>query len=407
LANSLLVRAVFSLAIGALIGLERERFKKLAGLRSFMFTCLFGMLSAHLARTYSGFMLVSSFIIGAVIFAAYWARAQRSEKVGLTTVLALVVTFFLGALTEDGEFLLTASIAVLVTFALAGKIELSRFARKLTRQELLDALKFMIATIVVLPILPRSPIDPWGVFNPFEMWLLAVLVLSVSFVGYVIMKVLGPTEGIAALGFLGGIASSTALTSAMSERVRQTPKILQAGAFAILLASSTMFLRALMLLGALNAALAAELTLSFAGMAAFGGLICVVLWLRIKDKKASVPFGSSFAIMPALKFAVLYTIISFVSFFAKKVLGDIGLFGTALLAGLADIDVVVTSTATLLSHGEITINAASLAVFLGAVSNTFTKLLLVRTIGTRSLTREIGASFLLILLFGAGLFLLF
>jgi len=405
--DSLLTKALFALAVGALVGLERERFKKMAGLRTFMLTSLFGMLSAHLARTYPGLMLVAGGVAGAIMFVAYWVRARRSGQTGLTTVLALGVSFLLGVLAESGEFFVVASISVIITLALAGKKHMQRFARRLTQQELLDALKFLIATVVILPILPNTAIDPWGVFNPFEMWLLAVLVLSVSFVGYVAMKILGPAKGTASLGLLGGMASSTAVTSAMAARVKATPKLLHAGTFAVVLASSTMFARSLIVLGALNEELAGSLLWPFVGMSLFGWLVCAVLWLKLSEKHTSVKLGSSFAIMPALKFAALYTLISFVSFFAQRMLGDAGVITTAILAGLVDVDVVTTSMATLLSHGDVSLSTASYAVFLGALSNTAVKWFMTYSLGTKRMARTVGVIFLLMVLFGAGVFLFF
>ncbi len=405
-AETLLAKALFSLAIGALIGLERERFEKVAGLRTFMLASLFGMLSAHLSADYPGLLAVAAVIAGGVVLEAYWFRAKRSESAGLTTVFALVVSFLLGVFAAQGEFFIAASSAVVVTLLLAGKRHMRRFVTSLTQEELMDALKFLIATVVILPLLPNRPVDPWGVLNPFEMWLLAVLVLSVSFLGYIAMRVLGPEKGTASLGLLGGVASSTAVASAMAAHVRKSPKLLEAGVFAVVLASSTMFVRSLVVVTALNTGLALSLALPFAGMTLFGWLACLSLW-RKREGEAEMELKSSFALMPALKFASLYTLISFVSFFAQKFLGDTGVLTTALLAGLADVDVVTTSMATLFSGGGISRPTATLAILLGAFSNTAVKLFLTYSMGSEEMAKRVGAVFLLMVLLGTVLFIFF
>lgn len=404
--DGLLVKSLFALAIGTLIGLERERFKKVAGIRTFMLTSLFGVLSAYLARTFSGFVLVAGAAFAASILTAYWFRAKRSGQTGLTTVLALGVCFLLGLLTESGEFFVAASIAVLMTLVLASKKNLRSFAKTLTYQELMDALKFLIATVVVLPILPDTPLDPWGVFNPFEMWLLAVLVLSLSFVSYIAMKVFGPEKGTASVGLLGGMMSSTAVTSTMAGQVRSRPRLIDAGAFAIILASSTMFVRSLLVLGALNSGLAIRMLVPFLAMTFLGWGFCLALWKRICGRNLTMEAGSSFAIVPALKFSLLYTIVSFVSFFSNAYLGEGGVLSTAVLAGLLDVDLVTTSMATLMSHGELTLGTASHAVFLGALSNTAMKWFLTLSLGTEKLAKRVGAIFLAISLLGGALFFL-
>ena len=174
-----------ALAIGLLIGLERERRKgegtsrSPAGLRTFALVGLLGGVAALIGST--GLVLMAGSFVALGGLAAY-ALGDRKDP-GLTGEVALVVTYGLGVLAQTKPAIALEA-GVVVAALLAFRVQLHRFVReRITDQELLDALTFAIAAVVILPLLPNRAVDPFGLFNPFTLWRLAVVAMALSFVG--------------------------------------------------------------------------------------------------------------------------------------------------------------------------------------------------------------------------------
>ena len=207
-----------SLAIGLLIGLERERNPSAkAGLRTFALVALFGTLAAMLSsKTGSAWLLVAGLcIIGVMIIAAYFNSPSEEQDPGTTTVAALLLCYTLGALVWYGQSRLAIMLAVTTTTLLYFKPELRGMTQRLTRRDLVSILQFLVLTFIILPILPNQNYGPYGAFNPYQAWMMVVLISGLSLAGYVALHwTTDHRYGAPLLGFLGGLVSSTATTLA-------------------------------------------------------------------------------------------------------------------------------------------------------------------------------------------------
>ena len=209
-----------SLAIGLLIGLERERRKgegstrAAAGLRTFGLVGLLGGVAAQIGG--GGFLVLAGAFVVLGALAAYWLGDRKDP--GLTGEVALVMTYVLGVLAQTRPAVAFEA-GIVVAALLAFRAPLHRMVRdKITDQELLDALTFAIAAVVILPLLPDRPVDPLGLLNPFTLWRLAVVAMGLSFLGYVAQRLLGGRHGLLVAGLAAGFVSSTAAVAAMGAR---------------------------------------------------------------------------------------------------------------------------------------------------------------------------------------------
>jgi uncharacterized membrane protein (DUF4010 family) len=243
--EEIFLKIVLSLAIGALIGIEREqraRGEIAHGIRTFMLSSLLGFLSTHFSFLFQSFLIFYlAFIFSGILTALAYFRKTRAGHVGQTTNFAFLLTFLLGTLVyfDTFPFYHSVSLAILLTFILASKEILHAFSKHLTKEEVWNAVFFAVLSFVVLPILPNRTIDPFNSINPFLIWSGVVIVLSLSFAAYILMKIFGPKRGIILSGILGGIVSSVAVTISMANDAKKNSKIFYSAIFSVIVASST------------------------------------------------------------------------------------------------------------------------------------------------------------------------
>ncbi|MCX8115332.1 MAG: DUF4010 domain-containing protein [Burkholderiaceae bacterium] len=240
-----------SFGIGLLVGIERERnpYAK-AGVRTFALIAVLGTLCALLAsEANSGWVLaVGLAIVGAAIAGAYFADPRTTaDDSGTTTVIAALTVFGLGALNYYGEPALAVALGVGMTALLYFKAELEGTAQKLTARDIRSMLQFGAVSLVVLPLLPNEAYGPYGVLNPFNVWLMVVLVSGVSLAGYVAWRLTLARKGLLLTGVLGGLVSSTATTLVYARHARQATHTPAAALVVIVLANATMLARVLLI----------------------------------------------------------------------------------------------------------------------------------------------------------------
>jgi uncharacterized membrane protein (DUF4010 family) len=237
----------FAIAIllGALIGIEREKRKSeeddtghIAGLRTLTLLALLGAVAGWLTRELSSPWILAAavLVVGALVTAGYFVNAKTDpDAKGLTTEVAAPIVFLLGAMVMLGDQALAIGLGVVTAAVLAYKQPLHGFVEKLGWDDVYAGVRLLIATFIALPLLPDRAIDPWGALNPYKLWLLVVLISSLSLVGYVLTRWLGPTWGTALTGLTGGLVSSTAVTLSFSREAREKPHEATALACGILL----------------------------------------------------------------------------------------------------------------------------------------------------------------------------
>jgi uncharacterized membrane protein (DUF4010 family) len=381
----LLVRFAVALAVGLLIGLQREfalgdpRRELALGVRTFTLLSAAGFASLLLADSMGSPAVFTAVlaVVGLLIAAGYF-RDVTAGKPGLTTRVSAVLTLVLGALAVHGRLTLVAAVGVAATALLSFKGEMHRFARHLTRDDLYAALKFAVVSAVILPVLPDRNLGPFpfDAWNPYRIWFFVVLVSGISFVGYALIKWKGSKTGIGLTGLIGGLASSTAVTVGFSRRSRNAPKLSLILAAAVLLAWTVMFLRVAAILAVINPGVLSETWPSLAAPAAAGILSCALLWRSIRSDKTGqrVSLSNPFELGTSLKFGALFAAVLLVFRAAQSHFGNAGVYASSFLSGLLDVDAVVLSTAQM-QRGSAALDArsASIAIALAASANTLFK----------------------------------
>jgi uncharacterized membrane protein (DUF4010 family) len=415
--TDLFYRFGVALFIGILIGLQREyasdvheiresRGEMFAGVRTFALMSLVGCTAAMAAdQLGSPWVFVGIIVpLGALIAVGYFITAWRSDA-GMTTEVAAIVTILAGALSYWNNLALAVALGVVTTALLSLKLELHGFVERITREDILATLKFAIITAIVLPVLPNRTYGPppFDVLNPYNIWLMVVLISGISFLGYVLMKLVKPRQGITLTGLLGGLASSTATTLSFSQRSQKNSSFGQAFALAIILAWTVMFGRALVEIGTINRELLAVTWLPMVITAAAGLVYCAYLYFVVhagtgEEDDQDLVLANPFELAPAIKFGLIFAAVLLISRAAQYYFGSTGIYLSSLISGLADVDAVALSMAELASQsGGPDLDTAARAVVIAALANTLTKGGIVLATGTATLRRWLVPGFLLIL----------
>jgi uncharacterized membrane protein (DUF4010 family) len=344
-------------------------------------------------------------LLGILIAVAYFFGARRGE-LGLTTEVSALVTILAGALCYWEYLALAAAIAVVTTVLLSLKLEMRTFARRLTREDLYATLKFAVITAIVLPVLPNQAFGPppLDVLNPYKIWLMVVLISGISFLGYVLIKVVGSRQGIGLTGLLGGLVSSTAVTLSFAQRSQEESELAKPFALAITVAWTVMFSRILVEVAVLNLRLLSVLWVSMAAAGVAGLAYCVYLYFSQRtDKEGDVSLSNPFELGPAIKFGLIYAAILLFSKAAQTYLGETGVYLSSIVAGLTDVDAITLSLAQLSQEpGGVEVSTAARAIVLAAMSNTAVKGGIVLVSGAPALRRTLLPGFLLILVTAIG-----
>lgn len=388
-----------ALGIGLLIGIERERRKgegparAAAGLRTFTLTSLLGALAMLLGG--GATLAVLAAVVGVLAIVSY--RRSREDDPGLTTEIALVLTFMLGALAMH-EARLAIGIGVLVAIALAARSQLHRFVvRVLSEQEVHDGLLLAAAALVILPLVPDRTVDPLGAINPRTLWTLAVLMMAINACGHIALRAAGPALGLTFAGFASGFVSSTATIAAMGAEARRDPA-LRAGAVsgAVLSSLATVVYLAVLLAATSPAVLRAmALPLLAAGVAAAAyGLLIALRSVRTHDGDTPPP-GRPFNPRLAMLFAATMGVLLLITAFLTDRYGASGAGLAAALAGFADAHSAAAAVASLQAGGRITAEQAVLPILAGFTTNASSKLIVAVTTGDRAFALQVVPGVLL------------
>jgi len=385
--------------IGALIGLEREYTHQLkgekgfAGLRTFMFYALLGNISAWLTKTTSPAMLPLGFAAVALLVGVTYLRGSMMEWTdrGMTTEVAALVTFLLGALVAAGRVEAAVAFGVIVAVLLSAKPTLLRWVERITTEDLYTTLKFAVITFVVLPILPNRHYGPLDAFNPHEIWIMVVLISGVSFLGYVAYKLYGPERGIALSGLLGGLASSTAVSLSFGRRSKDNPALAKSCAMAITVASTVMVARIAVLVVVVQPSLFRILWIPLAALGVSGVATSLWLWQGSRHDTAiegGLEIANPFRLSTVIAFGAAFAIVLFLVKAAGKFLPVTGTPMVAAISGLTQVDAITLSVAKL-TGTTFSANLAVGAILIAALSNTVSKALIGISVGDRKIRRPL------------------
>jgi uncharacterized membrane protein (DUF4010 family) len=392
---------VVSFGIGMLIGVDRERRKEsgagrdAAGVRTFALVALLGTTVA----SFESVLLVAVFGAAIALLAGAAYLKSVDDDTGITTTVALVVVYVLGALAvRKPEF--AAGIGVLVALLLASRSRLHEFARqRLTDQEVLDAILLAAAALIVLPLLPNRAIDQFGVVNPQVIWRLTVAVLLVNAFGYVAIRALGAGTGLPVAGFFGGFISSVVTIGTLGRRARADPGVLAPAIAGAALSSVATVLQLALVLAIANRDLLIRLSVALGAMAvvaaAYGGVFAYVAVRGVQPTQATA--GRAFQPRYAIVFALTVTAFLLVCALLADRYGAYGAtFGIAL-AGFADVHSASASAARLQASGILDESQATTALLLAVAANCATKGVVAWTAGGWRYLRAVGPGILLML----------
>jgi uncharacterized membrane protein (DUF4010 family) len=365
-----------ALGAGLIIGIERERSTDgkgpaPAGVRTFAITALLGVF----VMLSESAVLLGVVAAGVAILTAFSYYKSRAEDPGLTTEMALLATFVIGVLAAK-QPLLAAAAGVLVIILLVSRRPLHGFARQeLSEQELRDAVLLAAAAILILPVLPDHPIDPWGVVNPRLVWQLTVLIMLVDAAGYVAQRLVGPKAGLPVSGLLGGFVSSTAVVATMGKRAQSEPKVLPSAVAGAALSQIATVVQLALVLAVSDAVLLGQLRwpLLASGLtaAAYGG---VMLFLAKDHAAPSEVSGRAFKLRTALFFAGAFTLVALLVAWLQNSFGATWALAGVVLGGFADAHSTAASVGSLAAKELMTRELAAIAVGLLFTTNTVSKL---------------------------------
>ncbi len=389
---------VTSLAIGLLIGLERERSPTAkAGLRTFALVALFGTLLAMIAQlTNSVWLLaVGLCLVGLMIIAAYFTPNQEESDPGTTTSAALLLCYLLGVIVWHGESRLAIMLAVTTTTLLYFKPELRGMTQRLTRKDLVSVLQFLVLTFIILPILPNQNYGPYGAFNPYHAWMMVVLISGISLAGYIALHWIRFRYGPALLGILGGLLSSTATTLAYARHGRDNENMLKLSAIVIVIASQVVMLRLLVICSIISPKLLASMLFPM-GVGLMFGFVAILFGRNQLRSNADLPKPTSAnptELPAALSFALIYAVVLLASAWLSDIAGNKGLYAVAAISGLTDVDAITLSSLRLVDLGKLDAQHAVLTITIAFLSNMLLKYAMVIFIGGRQLAKMVLTGF--------------
>jgi uncharacterized membrane protein (DUF4010 family) len=382
---------VLTLGLSLLIGFEREGHepKGLGGVRTFPMIGLGGFLLATAFPESALPFALGLVVLGILIAISHRASVEAGEH-GITTEVAALLTFTIGAAAARGMFWISIAAGVLAVVLLQEKTRLEGWARRLPSGELQTLVRFLVLSAVVLPALPNRPFTEFHL-NPFTLWLVVVAVSGISYTSYLLQQVWHGDHGLLATGILGGAYSSTATTVAIARSSRRQlhPRGRYVGA--IVAATGVMYLRLLALVALFAVQLAGRLAVTFTALGVCGIVAGVVLsrTSRAGEQSAeadaearSGTTANPLELSSAVVFAVLFVLVLVVTRITGDRFGDAGVLILACIMGAADVDPFILGI-TQQAGSDLALATAALAVTLAAAVNNLMKGVYATVFGSR------------------------
>lgn len=392
-----------ALLIGLLVGLQREyahlqetqEEKTFGGARTFALLGLTGCTAAYLAASMASVLVFVTIIAiaGGLVMIAYLVSA-RAGSVGITTEVAAVITMLAGAMCFRGDPAIAAALGVAMTVILELKLQTRMLVRNISHADVYATLSFAVITLIVLPVLPARSYGPppFDVLVPYKIWLMVVFISGISFLGYLLIKIVGARRGVGLTGLLGGLASSTAVTLSFAQRSRSISGLERPFALAILLAWSVMFVRVMVEVAVINLPLLRIVWLPLTAALVVSAGYCIYLYRvqTLGKQEEHDKFKNPFELGPALTFGLIYAVILLAANTARLYLGNTGIYLSSIASGLADVDAITLSLAELSRDNEaLDPLIAARSIVLAAVSNTLVKGGIVLSMGSTALRKVI------------------
>lgn len=401
------ISLLVSAGMGLIIGLEREfnthnEPGHIGGIRTFILAAILGNVADWIARSSNPGLLIAAtagFFI--LVTVAYFVQTQKG-KIGLTTEIALLLTFLLGIANSRGLMQESLVVVVLMTTVLSLKEQLHGFIKQITEEELFAFIKFIVLALLVLPMLPSTPFGPDNLLTPRDLGYIVILVLSISFTGYLLLKFGSPQKGILLTAIVGGLFSSTLIAWVFSSKSKERPDLAAPYGAGIVLASSIMFVRVFVWACIFAFPVARELFLPLLVMLVVS-LIPTIQVIRQNQKEGDAPPlspGNPLDTRNALFFVLLYIGITLMMSASRQWLNQTMIYLSGAVAGIADIDAITISTAKWAATPIGQQHEAAIIILLAVMSNSIFKWAVSIINGPAALRRPVSVGFGLVLVVG-------
>jgi uncharacterized membrane protein (DUF4010 family) len=365
--------------------------------------------AALLSQEFGGWVVATGFIaLAAMVVLGNVQKMQAKElDPGVTTEVAILLMYAVGAYLIVGPVMVSVAVGAATAILLQFKGELHGIASKFGDSDLRAIMQFALITCIILPIVPNEAYGPLGVINPFEIWLMVVLIVGISLGGYVIYKFFGMNAGMLLGGVLGGAISSTATTMSYSRRAVFDPQTSLAAAVVIMIASTVVYLRVLLEISAVSIAFLPQAAAPIAVMFALSMIPLSLLWLRVRNHSNEMPeHGNPTELKSAVGFALLYGFVRLALGAAREYWGGQGLFIVAILSGLTDMDAITLSTAHMVEQELVEPHRGWRLIVTATVANLVFKVVMVAVVGSRRLLGLVVCAFLVPIIGGIALIFL-
>lgn len=391
--KSLWLNLAVALGLGLLIGAERERSKgadpntSSAGIRTFTIASLLGAVS-----TMVNFWLLVVSIFCVTIFEAIAYFNQRGKEPGLTTEVALIFTMILGGLAMSSTAL-AAALAVSLAVLLAAKEPMHGFVHGVvTKDELNDFLILAAATLIILPLVPDKSIGPFEAINPRNLWLIVILVMTISALGHLALRWLGGRIGLPIVGLVSGFISSIATVGAMGARAKETPALIGSAVAGAILSSLATILQLALLLAAIHPPTLHALMwpLVFGGVSiAIYGLVVTLYSLHNKNTAEANKPTKTFSLNTALMLTAVIAVALIASAALKAWFGQAGLVLASGVAGVADAHAAAISVASLAAASKLSAESAVIPILVAFSVNSVSKAVMAVISGGKDFSRQV------------------
>lgn len=388
---------LIALGLGLLVGLQKERMDSpLAGLRTFALVSLLGAVSALLATEDGGWVIVAGVLaVTALMVMGNVLMLKRGNvDPGQTTEVAVVLTYLIGALTVVGQREVAIVLGATTAMLLHLREQLKGWVARLSDRDVRAIMQFIVVSLVVLPVLPDRTFGPFDVLNPRQIWWMVVLIVAINLVGYATFRLMGARGGTLLGGLLGGVVSSTATTMSYARLTKTHVSATPEAAAVVWIASGVVFVRMLIEIGTV----APRFLPTAAGPIAVMMLVFLVAAAAIWKSSTTTPESplepdNPTELRSAVLFGALYATILFAVAAAERLLGSPGLFATAAVSGLTDIDAITLSTSRLVATEVIGAHTGWRLILLASMSNMVFKLWLVAFLGSRAMLKRLAGLF--------------
>ena len=383
-----------ALGLGLLVGLQREQAEsRIGGLRTFPLITIFGILCGFLAQGFGGWVVAAG-IVGITAIAVISNIPGKHSNGGMTTEVALLVMFCLGAYLAAGSIPVAVAVGGGTAVLLHFKTTMHTLAKRLTENEVAAIMRFALLSLVILPALPNETYGPFDVLNPRQIWLMVVLIVGLSLAGYIVYKFFGEKAGILLGGALGGLISSTATTVSYAKRAAAAPKAAVASTIVIAIASTVVYARVLVEIAAVAPGMVRAAAAPMVIQMAVLGALALGLWFWNRDESGEMPEQENpTELKSAFAFGAIFAVVLLITAAVKYRFGTSGLFVVAGISGLTDVDAITLSTAQMVAGGRLEASEAWRVITVAVISNLVFKAATVGFLGNRRLLTMVGTIF--------------